>query len=209
MWYDNIYYNLDFLLNNCQFKFDVIMVVKFVNKIYRKEYSNNEGMYKLLIETVSDYLSRDGLFILADVTDKIENNDDLYLPKIMNKEIVDYLNSTDAKLRPIIPLSCAFWYESCTAKKENCFTQRKIPFKLNYSKNYNNNKNSRDLYKFNNLTYKVFAHKIVAEKILEKIERKKHYKIAEGKACIEGTYIYEWPISANKYPDAFSFCTFK
>lgn len=205
MCHDNIYYNLNSFLDNYQSEFDIIMAVKFVNEIYRKEYSKNKGMYKLLTETVSNHLSRDGLFILADVTDKIENSDDSFLPKIINKEIANYLNATDAKLRPIIPLSCAFWYDRCTAEKGNCFTQKKIKFNFNYSKNYNNRKKSIE----SNLTYKIFAHKTTAEKILEEIEVKKCYEIAKEKTCIEGKYRYGHICPPSDTTDAYSFNTFK
>lgn len=204
----NMYRELNFLLNRSNLKFDVIMSVKFINEVYRKEYSINRGMYKLLTEIVSNYLNNDGLFILADVTDRIMDNDFLFLPKIMNMEIFNYLNNTNAKLRAIIPLSCAFWYGGCTARDQNCFTQRKFQIRFNCVNNYNNRKMTHQN-EITKLTYKVFAHKTTTEMILDQIDKKTRYNIAEGKACIEGKYNYKCSLSNNAYADAFTLNTFK
>lgn len=199
--HNNIYYNLDFLFDSYNFKFDIIMAVKFVNEIYRKEYSTNRGIYELLTETVSNYLNNDGLFILADVTYRIENNNDCsYLPKIMNAEIFNYLNSPGAKLRLILPLSCAFWNDNCKAEYYNCFTQRKFQVVFNCVNKYNKRKTTHQLE--TNLTYKVFAHKTTAEIILNKIEGKTRYNIAKDKACINGVCRHSSPLY-NTYTDAF------
>lgn len=59
--------------------------------IYLDKYYKNKGMYQTITETVSDYLEENGLFILSDVMDKIKDDasESWFLPKIMNKEIIE------------------------------------------------------------------------------------------------------------------------
>lgn len=199
MYRDNFKDIIEHTLDEYQHKemFDIITAFKFVNELYTNDYYNNVGMYRTITETISDYLIKDGLYILSDVTYMIENI--AFLPKIMNSEISNYLRSDAAKLKPIIPLSCAFWHNRCR-NPENCFIQRKIRLEFNES--------LKSKYQLrgglNNLAYKVFAHTSTAEEILENIEEQQCYRIAEGKICEKGTYLFNQD-SANKYKDAFSF----
>ena len=189
------------ILNKCQIeKFDIIMAFKFVNELYRTgpQYSKNKGMYKIVTEAVSDFIDEDGLFILTDVTDPIVPNG--FLSKIMNGEILDYLNNSAANLRLILPLSCAFWYKKCRYSK-SCFTQKEVSFKINYTLN-----SSYKFWRKSKISYKVFVHKKIVDKILSEIDEQDSYKIAKGKTCIKGIYMvhYDNPALANKYKDAFS-----
>ncbi len=181
-------------------KFDIIMTFKLVNELYMGGYEKSRGLYKDITEIISNFINEDGLFILSDVTYKIDDKTELYLPKIMNKEIFFYLKSDTAKLRPIIPLSCAFWHKNCRFPKA-CFTQKKFSFKIR--------ENLKAHYKFSRSTkisYKVFVHKTIVDRILIKINKQDCYKIANGKTCKRGNYKvhYENPNSADEYEDAFS-----
>jgi hypothetical protein len=201
---DNFKDIIEHTLDEYQHKemFDIITAFKFVNELYTNDYYNNKGMYRTITETISDYLIKDGLYILSDVTYPIKNIG--FLPNIMNSEISNYLRSDAAKLKPIIPLSCAFWHNRCR-NPENCFIQRKIRLEFN--------KNLKSKYRLkgglynqrpHRLTYKVFAHAITAEEILENVEEQQCYRIAEGRICEKGNYLSN-SNSANKYKDAFSF----
>lgn len=151
--------------NNYKGKFGIIMCFKFVNEFYREkqEYRENEGFYEKITETISDLLDENGLFILADTTDK--NATGVFFPKLMNKEIFEYLNNHAEELRLISPLSCAFWYENCR-NPSICYNLRlfKIPEQNPGSK----------------LTYKILAHKTTAEIILELMERQDCYPCVIG-----------------------------
>lgn len=50
--------------------------------IYLDNYNKNKGMYELIIKVASDYLDEKGLFILSDVTDKINDSTNLFLSKL-------------------------------------------------------------------------------------------------------------------------------
>lgn len=156
--------------------------------IYSDNYTKNKGMYKIITEAISDYLDEKGLFILSDVTDKINDNTNLLLPKIMNREIVEYSKIEDCKLKIIIPLSCAYWSTFC--KTKNCFTKREIFFRTIHGL-----KNS-------NYSYKIFSKKETALRILEH-NKQDIYNIGLNKSCTKGVYNYR-DKKASNYRDAFS-----
>lgn len=145
--------------------------------IYLDKYHKNKGMYKTIIETVSDHLDEKGLFILSDVADKINDNTNLFLSKIMNKETVEYLNSWEPKLKVIMPISCAFWHSSCKSKK--CFTKKEV-----YLRN-------RKCLRGFNYSYKIFTHKVLALQVLQHIDKQDCYEIGEKWICNKGVYRYK------------------
>lgn len=159
--------------------------------IYLEKYEENKGMYKTITEVVSDYLEEEGIFILSDVTDKINDNTNLFLSKIMNKEIVEYLNGEDPKLQVIIPLSCAFWHKNCIPK--DCFTINKVVLGIrNDSRGFG-------------YCYKIFSNKEFACRVLEckKDYKQDSYNIGENRSCIKGDYGYR-DKNARNYRNAFS-----
>ena len=192
-----------------QDKFDIIVASKFINELYRKNYDDRRRVYGNITDASSNYLIDDGIFFLSDVTDYIDGgyingthiSEKIFIPKIMNKETIKYLNRATAKLKPIIPLSCALWYNKC--KTCFCFTQNVI--KLEFSRD------SKRKYGWKNglkdepckVTYKIFAHTAFAESILSEIIEKPHYRIAKDRICRLGEYSYPDPL-ANTYMDAFS-----
>jgi hypothetical protein len=178
-----------FISRDYRQKFDIIMTFKFVNELYREfyDYNENKGTYKIITSTVSDFLDKGGLFILADPTDK--NEAFRYFPKMMNEEISLYLKNNSEDLRVISPLSCAFWYLNC---KKACYTQKL--FKIKTSEE---NRESK-------LSYKIMAYKAMAEKILEQIQREDCYYIGKGNTCDKGNSVPN-PL-AHRYKDAFSYC---
>ncbi|MDP3104889.1 MAG: hypothetical protein Q8M95_09830 [Candidatus Methanoperedens sp.] len=171
-------------------KFDIIMSFKFVNEFYRKyqDYCENKGMYKQITDTITNLLDENGLFLLADTSDK---NDFDYFPKIMNKEIFEYLKNNDEKLKPIVPLSCAIWHNDCI-EPFNCYNLR--IFNIITSKERFNSK----------LSYKIFAHKVTANKILNLIERQDNYHMGYGHVCKKGKFEFGSSL-ANESKNAFSY----
>lgn len=174
-------------------KTDDLIVNKEKNNIniYLDRYDKNKGMYKIIAETISNYLDEDGLFILSDVVDKINFNTNFFLSKIMNKEIIEYLNSGCPKLKAIIPLSCAFWHKAC--RKKNCFTNNEVFLRRN-------NQRVRGY----NYSYKVFTHEVLAHRVLQHMNKQDRYEIGEKWICIKGVHS-----NRNKdkavYRDPFSF----
>lgn len=183
------------ITNNGKIKERLIAKMDSVNlKIYKEKYTKNNGMYKIIIETVSKHLEKNGLFILSDVTDEIRTK--LYLPHIMNKEILNYLNSNNT-LRPILPLSCAFWFKNCKANR--CFTRREFLIRFNDASRVNDK-----LIHNTGISYKVFVNKNTAKKILGQIEGQDCYKISKGQTCRNGYYDCR-DINSERQADAFSF----
>ena len=172
-------------------KFDIIMTFKFVNELYRdsQDYFENEGMYKKITESIEEFLDANGLFILADTADK--NDIGKYFPKMISEEISEYLKNDTGKLRPIAPLSCAFWYMNCR-KPLGCYNLKLFEIKT-LNKNYTSK-----------LSYKILAHTATAERILERMERQDSYRIGYEDTCDKGSFAYQNP-SALKYKDAFSY----
>lgn len=220
---DNLKEMLDQAIENFTVDmFDIIISSKFVNEIYRDDkseneemhennYQKNKGMYGNIIDASSNYLAVDGIFLLSDVTDPIKpgaganvpvsfSECESYLPGIMNSETIEYLNNATAKLKPIIPLSCALWHDIC--KAHFCFTQNII--KLEFSQD-----SKRDYWRKGikdgpcKITYKIFAHTAFAESILKQIVGQQCYKIADAKSCNLGNYRFA-DEKANSYMDAFS-----
>ena len=206
--------------------FDIIISSKFVNEIYRdnqpeneglyeNNYQKNKGMYGNIIDASSNYLAIDGIFLLSDVTDPIKpcaganvpvsfSEYELYLPKIMNSETIEYLNNATAKLKPIIPLSCALWHDIC--KAPFCFTQNiiKLEFSQDSKRDYWRKGIKDDPCK---ITYKIFAHTAFADSILKQIVGQQCYKIADKTRCELGTSNYDNihdGKNADDYMDAFS-----
>lgn len=165
-------------------------------KIFREKYTKNKGMYRIITETVSRYLNENGLFVLSDVTDPTNTN--LFLPHIMNKEISDYLKSSP-DLRPILPLSCAFWHKNCRAKR--CFTRRDFLFRFNDGSNVHHKSIHNS-----GISYKVLVHKNTAKRILRHIEKQDCYIISKGQTCTKGYYNCR-DINSDEHVDAFSFGT--
>ncbi|VVB55450.1 Uncharacterised protein [uncultured archaeon] len=179
-------------------KTDEFIVKKENNNIniYLDKYYKNKNMYKIMTEAVSEYLEDDGLFILSDVTDKIKNDDgdddSWFLSKIMNEEIIEYLNSQRNKLEVIIPLSCAVWHSFCK-KSRKCFIKKEVFLR-----------NSKCVTRGFKYSYKIFTHKNLALRVLQNINKQDRYEIGEKWICIKGVHS-----NRNKdkavYRDPFSF----
>jgi len=180
-----------FISYNYKNKFDIIMSFKFVNELYRdvQDYYENKGMYTKITNSVANFLDDNGLFILADTADK--NDVEKYFPKIISEEISEYLKNNTDKLRPIAPLSCAFWYMNCR-ESWRCYN-----LKLFEIRTSNQNYESK-------LSYKVLAQNVTAERILKQMEKQDCYHIGYGHTCDKGSFVYQNP-SAHKYKDAFSY----
>jgi len=184
-------------------RFDVIMCFQFVNEFYRKDfpspYLNFPSLYFYVTKLADKYLEKDGLFILSDVTEKIDENDDKsFIPKLMNYEIFPIMGQPEMDLKCVIPLSCAFWYEKCS-DYDNCF-QQKI-FNVYYKNEgwfRDRGEEAKKMFKF---VYKIFAHKNLAGKILsqlEKLEKKDIYKVSKTNFCYKGGRKSERDIPSGK-----------
>ena len=182
-------------------KFDIIMCFQFVNEFYRKgKYEKFHPLYKTMTELADRYLKKDGLFILSDVTDAIDENDNgSFFPKLMNKEIIKYLQK-ETGLKCILPLSCAFYYGKCKHYAK-CFQQKIYPISILYGENLPF-KDTRITFR---VAFKVFTHRELSAKILDKEKIKEIYEIRsyDGKRfCGEGEYKFENDLSLKEQQNA-------
>lgn len=111
-------------------KFDFIISSKFFSEIYNKDPLNTIGLYSSFVNESKFLLKEKGLSIITDVTTKDRDSKRDYTPYIMNNEILNYIKIYNDEIRIILPLSCAFWYNSCSTNR--CFSQ--MLFFINHSR---------------------------------------------------------------------------
>jgi len=104
---------------------DLIMCWKFVCEFYNPmdKYMRNNGMYGSLLSIANNHLKENGVLAICDVTKRAYDPDGSFLPCIMNREAHKILLSRSTDLVPILPLSCAHWWDSCSGHV-NCFVQK-------------------------------------------------------------------------------------
>lgn len=105
-------------------KFDIIMSFKFFSEFYNRNFSFADGLYKKFARISDRYLKPEGVAVLLDVTTQDRNKNRPYTPIIMNKELSNYVRNSDANIKFILPLSCAFWNHICKCNSEPCYSQK-------------------------------------------------------------------------------------
>jgi hypothetical protein len=153
--------------------FDIAQSFKFCNELYNSFY--NKNVYYEFLEIGEYCLMTNGILLLEDVT--IKSNDGIYIPKIMNSQIKNYLQDNNSKFRYIIPKPCGKWYNSCN--ETNCFSQ--ITFCVSHR--YNND----DLSK---VTYNLLIKGKLGDKFTDYIGDSECYELANRKYCLNGEYLY-------------------
>jgi hypothetical protein len=104
---------------------DLIMCWKFICEFYNPmdKYKRNKGMYGSLLSIANKHLKEIGILVICDVTKRAYGPYGRFLPSIMNQEAHKILISKKTDLVPILPLSCAHWYDCCSGYV-NCFVQK-------------------------------------------------------------------------------------
>ena len=104
---------------------NLIMCWKFICEFYDPidRYMQNNGMYGDLLKIGNKHLKENGILAICDVTWRAYDPDGGFLPCILNREVHKILLSKMTDLVPILPLSCAHWYEHCTGYVD-CFIQK-------------------------------------------------------------------------------------
>jgi|GEM_PF-2101660 len=104
---------------------DLIMCWKFICEFYssRDKYMQNNEMYGSLLTIANQHLKEHGILTVCDVTKRAYDPDGAFLPCVMNREVQKILISGKTDLAPILPLSCAHWWQSCLGKG-HCFLQK-------------------------------------------------------------------------------------
>ncbi len=155
---------LENYLNQKEFKFDIITVFKFLSEFYNADYSASQGLFKIFTDSISQYLDYTGIFLVLDIINPNTGRNFPFTTQIMSNEINEYIQSANAKLKCIIPVSCAQW--SCNCRTSMCYIERQ--FRISHSKKTN------DLSK---VCYRVMVHTNFANRILSEVPTKDRYQI--------------------------------
>lgn len=134
--------------------FDIVNSFKFVNEFYKTNYNLNKGMYIKLIRLANEWLKKDGILCLVDITNRVANLD--FMSIIFNDEVRKYFINEKSDLNYIIPKCCSQNYASCN-KKTNCFSRVKLNIQFC---------NCKDISKIN---YKLFIKSELGSRLRNKI----------------------------------------
>ncbi len=132
---------------------DIIMSSKFISEFYHKKYSHYRGLYRAFVETISGYLSPEGICLLLDVT--LKRRLPRFIPELMNQELNQYVLLESSQLNYIMPLSCALWHQDC---ESGCFSQK--VYTVTHAKK------SCDI---SNVSYKVLARKAFVDQFVSNL----------------------------------------
>lgn len=143
-------------------KFDAVLCSKSLSEMYLCEEFDRfnprwdgVGYYGELFSLTEGILNQQGLMIVSDVTVLVPKLG-LYIPNILNAELKTYLQTQQENgLRCVLPLSCAYWAESC-ANPRQCFNQKILRI--------SHTKRESDICKF---TFRVLTHMDYAHSILK------------------------------------------
>lgn len=195
---------LSHLLARYTFKYDIIICSKFLSEFFRNpRYDSSynartQGLYRDFLFLAEKWLQSEGMSIINDVTisvnDAIGQSPYLFIPKIANTEMLQYLENENSSLKCIIPLSCAFWGERCL-DPSNCFHQQVFEVKHSHLQNPEITK----------VFYKIFVPNTYAGDVLRNVRKSDHFVIAPGKYCLKGEYSWNPPqLPAELLADAFA-----
>lgn len=179
--------------------YDIIITSKFLSELYDVKNKNARNLYFNFASVASEYLCRDSLLILSDVTIRTQAE---FIPIIMKKELHEFskkekskLHKGSRRLQYVLPLSCAFWHQKCR-NYENCFTQ----------KIFNVSHSQKEVDK-SKITLNVFSQKSIVEKILHHADEKDKYFCNAQKpnqACCKGKLEHFNNLNDSERLDGFS-----
>lgn len=115
-------------LTNVQYHF--ILSFKALNEFIQHSTFANHNVYSLISSYLSPLLSDIGIFILSDVTTKL-NNSELFYPQVLNDGINEFVNSSKNKFSSLYPYPCYFHETTCNG----CYMQD--TFTVSHSKRKN------------------------------------------------------------------------
>ena len=121
---------IDKFLDKEDKKIDILSSFKFINEFYDKNYKRYAGMYKKVLEFAENNLNDNGIFVLCDLTYKVESTG-TNIPTYMNRECKSFFQSRKSTLKYILPKCCCKNIEKCF--RDYCYSS--ISFKVNHSGN--------------------------------------------------------------------------
>lgn len=115
-------------LTNVQYHF--IVSFKALNEFVQHGTFKNKNVYSLISSYFLPLLSDIGVFILSDVTTRL-NNSELFYPQILNSGINKYVSSCKKEFKTLYPYPCYFYEMTCNG----CYMQDM--FTVSHSKKRN------------------------------------------------------------------------
>lgn len=106
------------LVNLTNVRYHFIVSFKAINEFVQHGTFKNKNVYSLISSYFLPLLSDIGVFILSDVTTKL-NNSELFYPQILNSGINRYLSSCENEFKTLYPYSCYFNEMTCNG----CYMQ--------------------------------------------------------------------------------------
>ena len=101
-------------MSNAQYHF--IMSFKAINEFVQRGTFNKSNPYELIVSYFSPLLKANGVFIISDVTTKVDNG--LYYPQMMNSGINRFLKNSQ-QYKSIVPNACYHLENQCSG----CYMQ--------------------------------------------------------------------------------------
>jgi|GEM_PF-322600 len=101
-------------MSNVQYHF--IMSFKAINEFVQRGTFNKSNPYELIVSYFSPLLKANGVFIISDVTTKVDNG--LYYPQMMNSGINRFLKNSQ-QYKSIVPNACYHLENQCSG----CYMQ--------------------------------------------------------------------------------------
>ena len=154
-------------------KFDFITSSKFIGEFYNLQDVSGLRLFQGMTEVISEFLQKNGIYILLDVVAGSRDHKCDYKTKIMSDELNSYVNSNSTSLRYIYPSPCACWSSIC--KTKGCYYAK--CFAVSHSRVQNDKSNVA----FRILTNNEFANQIISQR-----EIKEYYDISKKTQCKDG-----------------------
>ena len=104
--------------------FDFIQMCKFGCELESRRICKMANPYQLLLTLFGKLLSKEGMFLLLDVT-TLSNTDSMYYSQLLNMGVRDALRK-QPKMGVLLPLCCAKYNDECMSP---CFTQKEFSVK--------------------------------------------------------------------------------
>jgi len=134
-------------MTNVQYQF--IVSFKALNEFIQHNTFGDKNVYALIASYLCPLLSQDGLFILSDVTTKLNGSSSFY-PTVLNEGFNSYIKS-NAEFKTIYPYTCYFKEQHC----DGCYMQDIIAV--------SHSKRKQDISK---IAYRIITHKQFAETLI-------------------------------------------
>jgi len=183
-------------------KYDFILIWKMVNEMLRVScsYHHRGGtVFKQIISLGEHYLKNDsGLLIISEITEPVSKNEnqseeDDFLPKIINRYFIEQIKKKTCGLRIIRPLSCAYWYSSCSVPSD-CFQSRSFEVTHSGLKTFGRESDQTKI------SYRILGHSLFAENVLKETPRKNSYSVLAKNKFNNSNFCMEGRFEFNKNP---------